>query len=324
MKTNWELNHLGHYVNDLDKTLDYYVSLGIAIRPSPRPTGIAGTTPLRFRSWCAAGKSFEYLGRPIQRIETVLIGSLALEVLQPLEYYGFAKEIVIEYLDRKGEGISHIAFTVPDPKVEMAPLTGRGCEVLCYNELDDGACIENYLETSKFGNIWLSMFPPPGERMKAWMSNRPVSPVSWKFRGVGVGVRDVDRTAEYYDSLGITTVESAVMLDSSSIPDFKVNGKTPDTVVKTRTRTAQIGPVVYEFIQPLEGEGIYRESLNRRGEGVNDIVFTVDDLEKETARLVERGAPLICSGKPQTGGAFEYFDTRKDGGGIMIKLVQEA
>ena len=48
----------------------------------------------------------------------------------------------------------------------------------------------------------------------------------------------------------------------------------------------------------------------------------MDDLEKETANLVEKGVPAILGGKPQTVGAFAYFDTREDGGDIMIKLVQ--
>jgi len=50
-------------------------------------------------------------------------------------------------------------------------------------------------------------------------------------------------------------------------------------------------------------------------------MFTVDDLGKEIARLDARGVPVILSGKTPTG-AFAYFDTRPDGGDIMIKLIQ--
>jgi len=78
--------------------------------------------------------------------------------------------------------------------------------------------------------------------------------------------------------------------------------------------------VAYEFIQPLEGEGIYKESLDRKGEGIIDLTFTVDDLDAETAKLVEKGVPVIFSGKPQSGSAFAYFDTHKDGGDVTIKL----
>ena len=112
------------------------------------------------------------------------------------------------------------------------------------------------------------------------------------------------------------------MLDSSSCEDFTAYGKTPDTIVKARTRIAQIGPMACEFIQPLEGETIYNESISRRADGIiNNITFAVDDVDKETAKIVEKGGQVALSGKPKTGSAFTYFDTRKYGN-IMVKLIQ--
>jgi hypothetical protein len=62
--------------------------------------------------------------------------------------------------------------------------------------------------------------------------------------------------------------------------------------------------------------------LDSRGEGVVDIAFTVEDLEKEAATLIYRGIPAVLSGKPKNGPAFAYFDTRKNSGNIMIRLIQ--
>ena len=45
------------------------------------------------------------------------------------------------------------------------------------------------------------------------------------------------------------------------------------------------------------------------------------DLEAETAKLVGKGVKVIFSGTPKNGGAFAYFDTRKRGGDVMIKLA---
>jgi hypothetical protein len=55
--------------------------------------------------------------------------------------------------------------------------------------------------------------------------------------------------------------------------------------------------------------------------GVNDFIFTVDNLEKETAGLAAKGVPAVLSGNPKNGGAFAYFDTRKVGN-MMMKLIQ--
>ena len=122
--------------------------------------------------------------------------------------------------------------------------------------------------------------------------------------------------------MGIPTFQPQSTFDSSSINDVKVYGKSTKDVIRAKARMMQIGPVTYELIQPVEGHGIYKESLDRRGEGVINLTFTVDDLEKETAKLVEKGVPVVFSGKPRTGNAFAYLDTRKDGGDVMIKLMQ--
>ena len=83
-----------------------------------------------------------------------------------------------------------------------------------------------------------------------------------------------------------------------------------------------MGPITYEFVQPLEGETVYSEALESRGDGVNDIVFEVEDLNTEIANLTGKGVEVALSGKLENGGAFAYFDTREKGGNIMIRLVQ--
>jgi catechol 2,3-dioxygenase-like lactoylglutathione lyase family enzyme len=311
MANDWELNHVGLVVKDWDRALDYYQSLNIGITLGPQPVymDLAGGGPVTFYSYGKPRnirlrhKLYRYMDKDCQ------IGSLQLELTK----------------NRKAavEGINHICFNVPDIKAETARLVEKGCEIILSFEQDD-TIIENYLDTRKFCNVILSMRCPTRKWEKAWKAHNTAHPLlnSWKFRGVGVAVRDLDKVVEYYQSLGIAEFQPEVTLDSSSFTYFKVNGKTPDTIVRARTRRARIGPVVYEFVQPLDGEAIYKESLDYRGEGVNDMAFTVDDLEKEIAKLADRGVPVILSGKPQTGSTFAYFGTRKFGGHTMIQLIQ--
>jgi len=145
---------------------------------------------------------------------------------------------------------------------------------------------------------------------------------NWKFHHVGVAIRDIDKTVEYYQSLGIATFEPEILFKSSNFADFTVNGKTPDTIVKLRIRYVQIVSFQLELIQPVEGESPQKEFLNSRGDGINHIAFSVDDLDKETDKLVTKGIKVIFSGKRQTGG-FAYFDTRKVGN-VIIELIQQA
>lgn len=145
---------------------------------------------------------------------------------------------------------------------------------------------------------------------------------NWKFHHVAVVVRDMDREVERYEFLGVGTFRPEFLLDSSKFLDYKVYGKTPDTVHKSRFRHNDIGPDKFdlEFIAPIEGEPIYRDFLRSKGEGVHHLAFTVDDLEQETARLTEKGIPVLTSVKRETGTAFTYFDL----GNIIIELIQLA
>ncbi len=336
MEKNWELTHVGILVRDLEDTLNYYLSLGIGVRVSLGITAETGfeaapRRPERERSRTTEvffyGKRFEITGmQPMTEEEgargqgRLQIGNLNYEVLNTR---AGGKGPNSDFLRSHGEGISHICFNVPNIKEETDKLVEKGTEiVLSFGQGDHIG--ENYLDTSKFGGWWFSMRPPAGEYYKAWdAKNRAYDGVAnWRFRGIGMPVRDLDKAVEYYQSLGIATLQPEVMLDSSSCEDFTAYGRTPDTIVKARTRIAQIGPLACEFVQPLEGETMYNESLHRREDGIiNNITFAVDDVDKETAKIVEKGGQVILSGKPQTGSAFTYFDTRRYGN-IMVKLIQ--
>ena len=144
----------------------------------------------------------------------------------------------------------------------------------------------------------------------------------WKFHHLAVVVWDMDKAVEYYQSLGIATCQPEFMLDSSRYTDYEVYGKTPDTTDKTRMRFVQIGSFQIELVQPVEGEPIYKEFLNSKGEGAHHMAFTVDDLDEETAKLVEKGIPVITRVKLSTGGGFAYFDTGKVGS-LITELIQQ-
>jgi len=311
MKSNWEFNHSGVFAKDFDRTLHYYKSLGLA------PDLPRTQNPFKPEDDAVTIEFGEVVDLSMPEGEYFLallyIGDLELEVLHaPKER---PKGEALAY----GEGVNHICISVPDIDKETDKLAEKGLRIIQDFKLN-GVRLEDYLDTREYGNILLSFRTPMTEEMKLRKAGNGI--VNWKFRGHTAVVKDVDKTAEYYQFLDIAAVQPQVMFDSSSITDVRVYGKTPETVIRAKTRTAQIGTVVLELIQPLEGESIYKESLDRRGEGIIDLTFTVDDLDRETARLVEKGVPVIFSGKPRTGSAFACFDTREDGGDVMIKLMQ--
>ncbi len=140
---------------------------------------------------------------------------------------------------------------------------------------------------------------------------------NWKLHHIAIVVRDVDKAVEFYQSSGIGTVGHQVKTEDAGI---KVE---PGYVKPTRTFFVHIGPAPLELIQPVK-EGPFKEFLDSNGEGLHHIAFTVDDLDKEIAKLAERGMPIIGKiGKAPAafGSKAALFDTSKIAN-FRLQLIQ--
>ena len=146
----------------------------------------------------------------------------------------------------------------------------------------------------------------------------------WKVRHVGIPVRNLDKSLEDYESLGLGSFQPEFLIDSSKFAEYLVYGKIPDPVVKTRAALGQMGPLGIELLQPVQGETVHKELLEKTGEGIGHIAYSVDDLEEETAKLVEKGFPVILSIKRpgQTRRSAVYIDTRSRFSNLIIELIQ--
>ena len=144
------------------------------------------------------------------------------------------------------------------------------------------------------------------------------SPFS-KLDHIGVVVRDFDKTVEYYQSLGIGPFESVQGL--SSVERIMRGKPIAIDSFKVKEQNARIGPVLIQVLQPVEGESIWKEFLDAKGEGVHHLGFLVDDIEKEEAELVEKGYSVLYRSRFKGGGGAAYFDTGKVGG-VLFELIQ--
>jgi hypothetical protein len=135
---------------------------------------------------------------------------------------------------------------------------------------------------------------------------------------IGVVVRSVDHTAEFYSScfgIGPWTIYDFVCEKSS------YRGKAMP--LHERLGKAMLGNVELELLEPLEGS-ICREQLDATGEGLNHLGFLVADYDQVYRQFIGEGlAPLqefeayVPTYKGQVRGAF--FDS-KPVGGVMIEI----
>lgn len=133
MNKSWKLHHIAVVVNDLDKAVDYYQSLGIGkverevIFPEAQPT---------------------------IRAVLVNIGPVPIELIQALEGYSPYKE----FLERKGEGVHHIAFVVDNLDEEEAKLAEKEVKVLIKGKTPAAfGSISAHFETSQVGDFALQL-----------------------------------------------------------------------------------------------------------------------------------------------------------------------
>jgi len=147
---------------------------------------------------------------------------------------------------------------------------------------------------------------------------------SWNLIHLGMPVKDLDKAMADFNKLGAASFKEEFLIDSSNFEEYLVYGKTPDPVVKTRGIFCQMGPVWLELLQPVQGHTVHKEFLESKGEGIGHIAYQVEDLDAETAKLVEQGFPVVLSftRKGETERAGVYIDTRNSFSGLITEFVK--
>jgi catechol 2,3-dioxygenase-like lactoylglutathione lyase family enzyme len=85
---------------------------------------------------------------------------------------------------------------------------------------------------------------------------------------------------------------------------------------------AYIGDMQLELIQPVSGDSIYTEFLERSGPGLHHVCFVPDDFDSAVAQAEQDGVPVVQRGS-MGGGLMEfaYIDGR-DAGVPYVELAR--
>jgi len=134
---------------------------------------------------------------------------------------------------------------------------------------------------------------------------------------VTVVVKDIERAVKFYSSVGIGPF---VAPDSHVFPKKTLWGE-PITF-KLIIKEAQIGSAVLQLVQHVKGEGLYKEFADNRGEGVQHLGFTVDDIDMAEKKAVKLGLKVSQRGRREDGSGYTYFDTEEPGG-VVLEIRQD-
>jgi methylmalonyl-CoA/ethylmalonyl-CoA epimerase len=135
------------------------------------------------------------------------------------------------------------------------------------------------------------------------------------FRGidhVGIAVHDMDAAIKEYEQrfgMRVTHVEE----------------NHDQGVVEAMLAVGAGGGPPLQLLAPLREDSPLTKFLADRGEGVQQIAYTVDDIAIATAILRERGVEVLYD-EPRAGtaGSRVNFIHPKNAGGVLVELVEQA
>ncbi len=127
-------------------------------------------------------------------------------------------------------------------------------------------------------------------------------------------VRDIEKTKRYYESIGI-----GPWVDYPPLVEYtKLNVIDEEGFFNTRFVYTKIGDLQLQLVQPGEGKTIYKEFLEKKGEGVFHIGFEVAEIDPMDKQLTDNGLKILASGRRDDGSGFSYYDTREDAGVTLL------
>jgi methylmalonyl-CoA/ethylmalonyl-CoA epimerase len=132
-----------------------------------------------------------------------------------------------------------------------------------------------------------------------------------KIDHVGIAVADLDEAIAFYrDTFGIASVHEEVNDEQG---------------VREAMLAVGDGATRIQLLAPLSPDSTIAKFLDRNGPGVQQVAYTVDDIDAVSATLRERGMRLLYD-QPRRGTSDSRvnFVHPKDAGGVLVELVQPA
>jgi methylmalonyl-CoA/ethylmalonyl-CoA epimerase len=126
---------------------------------------------------------------------------------------------------------------------------------------------------------------------------------------VGIAVPDLDAAIEFHTTvLGLTCTHTETN-EEQGVREAMLVG--PD------------GGAMVQLLAPLREDSPIGKFIGRSGPGIQQLAYTVDDIDATSADLRARGIRLLYdSAKVGTAGSKINFVHPKDAGGVLVELVE--
>jgi len=144
--------------------------------------------------------------------------------------------------------------------------------------------------------------------------NGKKTPPFSKLHHLTVVVRNMEKAVQFYESIGIGPFKNYPPLTEYK----KINVPDETGFFNLKFKVAQVGDIQIQLCQPGEGKSIYKDFLEKKGEGVFHLGFVVDQVDDSEAELKKLGLKVLSSGRREDGSGFSYLDTAPKAGVTLL------
>lgn len=139
----------------------------------------------------------------------------------------------------------------------------------------------------------------------------PAQSLFSKIDHVGIAVPDLDEAIAFYrDTFGIVSVHEETNEDQG---------------VREAMLMVGDGSTLIQLLAPLREDSTIAKFIGRNGAGVQQVAYTVSDLDAVSFTLRERGLRLLYDAPRRgTSESRVNFIHPKDAGGVLVELVEPA
>jgi methylmalonyl-CoA/ethylmalonyl-CoA epimerase len=121
----------------------------------------------------------------------------------------------------------------------------------------------------------------------------------------------------------------AVKRLEDALAGYRTLGFRPEAIEEVpsqgvRVAFLQAGDVRLELLESLAADGVIARFIERRGEGLHHLAFSVEDIRKELRRLQAAGLELVdVEPRPGARGRLVAFVHPRSAHGVLVELVEE-
>jgi methylmalonyl-CoA/ethylmalonyl-CoA epimerase len=132
---------------------------------------------------------------------------------------------------------------------------------------------------------------------------------------VGIAVKDADKTLEFLSSIWNIGKPMDVTVYTPSEEDLMYGEQFTAKLVQVK-----FGPLNLELLEPIEGNSIWKQFIDEKGEGIHHIALGVSNYDEVCQQFKDGGHELLIEAVFH-GERWCYFATAP--GGMIIEIREE-